>query len=139
MGSGSEPVVDSRYRVGGSKVAGVRTLGACLVVATVFALLPPSAGAGAAVGGVAARESAPYLTSGEAARVIGRYLRREYSGGVTRGSLDAECSRTSRTGVRCAFNFRDASGEFACGSISVKERRGSYGVRVRSLGPCMSG
>ena len=68
----------------------------------------------------------PHLSKGEAARVIGSYLRGGFPYGAERGSMDAACFRRARDRVRCNITFSDLDGDCWEGDIGVRELRQGY-------------
>jgi hypothetical protein len=78
----------------------------------------------------AAAQAVPYLSAGEAARVTGGALHREYTN-VMRGSLDARCPATRRPNVRvCSYSYLDLAGTCWWGDTKVWETRTHYYWRI---------
>ena len=86
------------------------------------------AGAGTAAAGA---QQVPYLSKGEAARAIGRYLRRDFKHGAQRGSMNGVCFRKARNRVRCNLIFTALNGDCWEGDAWVRELRTRYRVTHR--------
>lgn len=84
----------------------------------------------------AAALAVPYLSFGEAARVIGRNLHRTWEYGVVSGSLSADCWRRARNRVGCYISFQDADYDYWCGKAYVRENRAYYSISYRGMSVC---
>ena len=83
-----------------------------------------------ALGAPAQAQAWQYLSGGEAARVTGRALHREYDN-VQRGSLRARCpARRNPAFRRCAYTYYDLAGQRWCGISAVRELRSRYVYRI---------
>lgn len=81
-------------------------------------------------------QAAPYLSSGEAARIIGRNLHRTWEDGVRTGSLATDCRRLRINRMRCYVSFQDSYGDYICGRITVTENRAFYNLAYRGMRYC---
>jgi hypothetical protein len=78
----------------------------------------------------------PFLSFGEAARVIGRNLHRTWEYGVVTGSLRADCWGRGRNRVGCYISFQDADHDYWCGRAYVRENRAFYSIAYRGMSLC---
>lgn len=70
------------------------------------------------------------LSAGEAARLAGRALHREYPGVIARGSLNASCPATRDPAFRrCSYTYRSINSRLWCGAIGVRELAVRYVYR----------
>ena len=77
-----------------------------------------------------------YLSAGEAARVAGRALHREYTN-LEVGSLRSRCPATSNAAFRrCLYVYRDHAGQCWAGAIGVRELATRYVYRFLYDGRC---
>ena len=70
----------------------------------------------------------PHLSKGEAARVIGSYLKKDFKYGAKPGSMDGVCFRKARNRVRCNIIFADRDGRCWEGDVWVRELRRGYRI-----------
>lgn len=77
-----------------------------------------------------------YLSAGEAARVAGGALHREYSN-IQVGSLRSRCPATSNPAFRrCVYIYYDHAGQCWSGAIGVRELAYRYVYRFLYDGRC---
>ena len=71
-----------------------------------------------------------YLSAGEAARVTGSALHREYDN-IQVGSLTSRCpARRNPAFRRCAYTYYDLAGQRWCGVSAVRELHSRYVYRI---------
>lgn len=81
-------------------------------------------------------QAAQYLSAGEAARVAGGALHREYSN-IEVGSLRSRCPATRNPAFRrCIYIYRDHAGTCWQGAIGVRELASRYVYRFLYDGRC---
>jgi hypothetical protein len=89
-----------------------------------------------AVAAPAQAHAAQYLSAGEAARVAGRALHREYSN-IQVGSLRSRCPATGNPAFRrCVYTYADHAGQCWAGAIGVRELAYRYVYRFLYDGRC---
>jgi hypothetical protein len=77
-------------------------------------------------------EAREWLTGGEASRVIGRELHREYTN-LWPGTLTTQCARQQAHIVVCNFVYGDRAGNPYCGRGRVREYRYRYLSVIREF------
>lgn len=89
-----------------------------------------------AVAASAQAQAGQYLSAGEAARVAGRALHREYSN-IQVGSLRSRCPVTRDPAFRrCVYVYYDHAGQCWAGAIGVRELSYRYVYRFLYDGRC---
>jgi hypothetical protein len=82
-----------------------------------------------AVAAPAQAQATPYLSAGEAARVVGAAVHREYDN-IQVGSLNAHCPATrNRSFRRCVYTYYDHAGQCWTGAAGVRELWNRYVYR----------
>jgi hypothetical protein len=81
-------------------------------------------------------QAGQYLSAGEAARVAGRALHREYTN-IEVGSLRSRCPATVNPAFRrCVYMYYDHAGQCWAGAIGVRELGYRYVYRFLYDGRC---
>jgi hypothetical protein len=90
----------------------------------------------AAVAVPAHAQGGQYLSAGEAAKVAGRALHREYDN-IQVGSLRSRCPATTNPAFRrCVYIYYDHAGQCWAGAIGVRELAYRYVYRFLYDGRC---
>jgi hypothetical protein len=89
-----------------------------------------------AVTSQAQAKAGQYLSAGEAARVAGRALHREYDN-IQVGSLRSRCPATRNPAFRrCVYVYYDHAGQCWAGAIGIRELAYRYVYRFLYDGHC---